>query len=82
MPASNLIDPLTGQIYPQYGGGGGLNSCIKNITYVDDMLYFIFYIFICDNSDPYASLSCIILVIFATRAFHQFNVSAEKTSGL
>jgi hypothetical protein len=23
MSASNLIDPLTGQIYPQYGGGGG-----------------------------------------------------------
>ena len=40
MSASNLIDPLTGQIYPQYGGGG-LNSFIKNITYVDDMLYFI-----------------------------------------
>jgi len=23
MSASNLIDPLTGQLYPQYGGGGG-----------------------------------------------------------
>ena len=57
----------------------GLNSCIKNITYVDDMLYFIFYM---QQPSPYASLSRNIFVMFATRAFHQFNVSAEKTSGL
>ena len=23
MSASNLIDPATGQLYPEYGGGGG-----------------------------------------------------------